>query len=104
LGVQRLKEALAEIKAVHRELLDLLLTASADEHTWERWRNRLWTAVEKDGVDYLSEVVERWVELCRMPERASRAADDWVSVMPSQCSRKARSRSALSERTPIPRP
>jgi hypothetical protein len=47
--------------------------------TWERWLARLWTAVEEDGVDYLSEVVERWGELCRTPERASRAADDWVS-------------------------
>jgi tetratricopeptide (TPR) repeat protein len=116
-----LKEALAEIKAVHRtdpvlaaegvilvleriwpafqavdtssgslgnavnktthELLDLLLTVPADEPTWERWRGRLWTAVEEDGVDYLSEVVERWGELCRTPERASRAADNWVSVV-----------------------
>lgn len=121
LGVQRLKEALAEIKAVYRsdpvlaaegavlvleriwpafqavdtssgslgnavnktvhELLDLLLTVPADDKTWERWRDRLWTAVEEDGVDYLSEVVERWGELCRTPERASRAADDWVSAV-----------------------
>lgn len=118
LAIQRLKEALAEIKAVHRtdpvlaaegvilvleriwpafqavgtssgslgnavnktvhELLDLLLTVPADDPTWERWRGRIWTAVEEDGVDYLSEVVERWGELCRTPERASRAADDWV--------------------------
>ena len=121
LAIQRLKEALAEIKAVHRsdpvlaaegailvleriwpafqavdtssgslgnavnktvhELLDLLLTVPADAPTWERWRERLWTAVEEDGVDYLSEVVERWGELCRTPERASRAADDWVSAV-----------------------
>ncbi|WP_295459222.1 hypothetical protein [uncultured Thiodictyon sp.] len=121
LGVQRLKEALAEIKAVHRtdpalaaegavlvleriwpafqavdtssgslgnavnktvhELLDLLLTVPADDQTWEHWLDRLWSAVEEDGVDYLSEVVERWGELCRTPERASRAADDWVSVV-----------------------
>ena len=121
LGVQRLKEALAEIEAVYRsapvlagegailvleriwrafqavdtssgslgnavnktvhELLDLLLTVPADDPTWERWRDRLWTAVEADGVDYLSEVVERWGELCRTSARASRAADDWVSVV-----------------------
>ena len=121
LGVQRLKEALAEIKAVYRtepvlaaegavlvieriwpafqavdtssgslgnavsktvhELLDLLLTVPADDKTWERWRDRLWTAVEEDGVDYLSEIVARWGELCRTPERASRAADDWVSLV-----------------------
>jgi hypothetical protein len=121
LAITRLKEALAEVKAVYRaepalaaegavllleriwpavqavdsssgslgnavgktvhELLDLLLTVSADDRTWERWRERLWTAVEEDGVDYLSEVVERWGELCRTPERASRAADDWVSVV-----------------------
>jgi tetratricopeptide (TPR) repeat protein len=121
LGVQRLKEALAEVKAVYRtnpvlaaegvvlvleriwpafqlvdtssgslgnavgktvhELLNLLLTVPADDPTWEHWRERLWTAVEEDGVDYLSEVVERWGELCRTPERASRVADDWLSVV-----------------------
>ena len=121
LAITRLKEALAEVKAVYRaepalaaegavllleriwpavqavdsssgslgnavnktvhELLDLLLTVPADDRTWEHWRDRLWTAVEEDGVDYLSEVVERWGELCRTPERASRAADDWVSAV-----------------------
>jgi hypothetical protein len=58
-------------KTVH-ELMDLLLSVSADDPPWEHWRERLWTAVEEDGVDYLSEVVERWGELCRIPERASR--------------------------------
>jgi hypothetical protein len=32
--------------------------------------------VKEDGVDDLAEIVERWGELCRTPERASRAADD----------------------------
>ena len=113
LAIQRLKEALAEIKAVHRtdpvlaaegailvleriwpafqavdtssgslgnavgktvhELLDLLLTVPADDPTWDRWRDRLWTAVEEDGVDYLSEVVEHWPR---------RVASTWRSPTP----------------------
>jgi hypothetical protein len=100
LAITRLKEALAEVKAVYRaepalaaegavllleriwpavqavdsssgslgnavnktvhELLDLLLTVPADDRIWERWRDRLWTAVEEDGVDYLV-VVQTWI-------------------------------------------
>ena len=63
------------------ELLDLLLTVPADAPTWERWLVRFWTAVEKDGVDYRSEVVERWGKLFQTPERASRTVEDRVSVV-----------------------
>ena len=121
LAIQRLKEALAEIKAVNRTdpalaaegaillmerlwsalqgvdsssgalgnavgktvhaLIDILLNAPADEPTLERWLDRLWTAIEEDGVDFLSEVRDRWGELCRTPERASRAADDFLPAL-----------------------
>jgi hypothetical protein len=109
LAIQRLKEALAEIKAVNRTdpalaaegaillmerlwsalqgvdsssgalgnavgktvhaLIDILLNAPADEPTLERWLDRLWTAIEEDGVDFLSEVRDRWGQLCRTPKR-----------------------------------
>ena len=116
LASQRLKEALAEIKAVARKdpltaaegaivlieklwpavqhidsssgalgnavnktvhgLIEVVLAAPADDALWERWLTRLWTAFEEDGVDFLWEMNERWGELCRTPERASRAADE----------------------------
>lgn len=120
-AIQRLKEALSEIKRVSRKdpltaaegaiqlmerlwpalqqvdsssgalgtatsktvhaLIDILLVASAEEAILERQLDRLWTAVEEDGVDFLSEVADRWGELCRTPERASRAADDFLPTL-----------------------
>jgi hypothetical protein len=32
-------------------------------------------------VDFLSEVADRWSKLCRKPERASRAADDFLPAL-----------------------
>ncbi|MFY9975130.1 MAG: hypothetical protein WAK53_12790 [Chromatiaceae bacterium] len=32
-------------------------------------------------MDFLSEVRDRWGELCRTPERASRAADDFLPAV-----------------------
>ncbi len=121
LAIERLKEAVAEIKAVARtapktaaegaillmerlwpalqaidsssgalgnatnrtvhELIDILLAAPADGMVLEHRLDRLWTAIEEDGVDFLAEVGDRWGELCRTAERASRAADDFLPVV-----------------------
>ncbi|WP_295446407.1 hypothetical protein [uncultured Thiodictyon sp.] len=121
LAIQRLKEAVAEIKAAHRseparaaegailllerlwpalqqvdsssgalgngvnktvhDLLDLLVAVTADETTRERWLARLWTAIEADGVDFLSQIGDRWGDLCGTPQRASRAADELVPAV-----------------------
>jgi tetratricopeptide (TPR) repeat protein len=67
-------------KTVHA-LIEILLAAPADGAVLERRLERLWTAIEEDGVDFLSEVADRWGELCRTPERASRAADDFLPVV-----------------------
>lgn len=67
-------------KTVHA-LIDILLAAPADEPTLERWLERLWTAIEEDGVDFLSEVGERWGELCRTAPRAGRAADGLITTV-----------------------
>jgi hypothetical protein len=45
-------------KTVHG-LIEVMLAAPADDAWWERWLERLWTAFEEDGVDYLWEVNER---------------------------------------------
>ena len=39
------------------------------------------SVIEKLRVDFLSQVRDRWGELCRTPERASRAADDFLPVV-----------------------
>lgn len=118
LAAQRMKEAVAEIKAVNRadpvsaaegavlllerlwpaleqidsssgalgnavnktvhELLGFVIAAPTDEGLRDRWLDRLWAAMEADGVDFLSQVSERWGDLCGTPERASRAADGLI--------------------------
>jgi tetratricopeptide (TPR) repeat protein len=121
LAIERLKEAIGEIKAVARtapetaaegavllierlwpalqavdsssgalgnatnktvhELIAILLAAPAEGAVLERQLDRLWTAIEEDGVDFLSEVRDRWGDLCRTPERASQAADDFLPAL-----------------------
>jgi hypothetical protein len=102
LAIERLKEAVGEIKAVARTapetaaevaillmerlwpalqavdsssgalgnatnrtvhaLIDILLAVSVDGAVLERRLDRLWTVIEEDGVDLLSEVGDRWGE------------------------------------------
>ncbi len=67
-------------KTVHG-LIDIVVTAPVDQGQRERWLERLWMAVEEDGVDYLWEVSARWGELCGTPERASEAADEFLPML-----------------------
>ena len=67
-------------KTVH-PLIDIIVAAPVDERRREQWLERLWSAVEEDGVDYLWEVSERWGELCGTPERASQAADELLPTV-----------------------
>ena len=67
-------------KTVH-ELVNIVVSAPADKQLRERWLERLWTAVEEDGVDYLWEASERWGDLCGSPERASQAADEFLPLV-----------------------
>jgi tetratricopeptide (TPR) repeat protein len=70
----------ATSKTVHA-LIEILLAAPAEGPVLERQLDRLWTAIEEDGVDFLSEVRDRWGELCRTPERASQAADAFLPAL-----------------------
>ena len=67
-------------KTVH-ELIEILLAAPSEGARLERQLDRLWTAIEEDGVDFLSEVRDRWGQLCRTPKRAARAADDFLPAL-----------------------
>jgi tetratricopeptide (TPR) repeat protein len=67
-------------KTVHA-LIDVVLAAPVDAIQNEHWLERLQQAVDDDGVDYLWEVAECWGELCRAPERASRFADETLSLV-----------------------
>jgi hypothetical protein len=63
------------------ELLPLVIAAPADRKTRDQWLDRLWQAIQDDGVDYLSPVKDHWGALCASPEVASEWADQFVSVV-----------------------
>lgn len=63
------------------ELLPILAQAPADSRTRKKWLDRLWLAIEDDGVDYLSTVQDRWGELCASPEVASYWADQLIPLV-----------------------
>ena len=48
-----------------QEFLPIAIEAPADRKTRDTWLDRLWQAIEDDGVDYLSPIEDRWGELCR---------------------------------------
>jgi len=64
-----------------QELLPVAIEAAADRKTRDSWLDRLWQAVEDDGVDYLSVVQDRWGELCGSGEVASRWADRSLGLL-----------------------
>ena len=63
------------------ELLPIAISAPADRKTRDEWLDRLWQAIEEDGVDYLSVVGARWGELCGSREVASRWADEFTGLL-----------------------
>ena len=65
------------------ELLPIAISAPADRKTRDKWLDRLWQAIEDDGVDYLSTVGRRWGELCGSREVASAWADRFLGLLRS---------------------
>jgi hypothetical protein len=63
------------------ELLPIAISAPADRKTRNKWLDRLWQAIEDDGVDYLSLVGSRWGELCGSREVASCWADRFLGLL-----------------------
>ena len=61
--------------AVVHELVQHIIAAPADGKLRGKWLDRLWQAMEEDGVDFLREAGERWGELCGDKEVASRWSD-----------------------------
>lgn len=63
------------------ELIPVIAGAPADAKTRGRWLDRLWRAIQDDGVSYLWLVEERWGELCASAEVASRWADEILPLL-----------------------
>lgn len=64
-----------------QELLPIAIEAPADRKTRDKWLDRLWQAIEDDGVNCLSPVEERWGELCHSAQVASYWADQLVGLL-----------------------
>lgn len=67
-------------KAVH-QLVQFIIDAPCNDQVRAKWLEKLWQAMEDDGVDYLSEVGERWGEICVSRTVASRWADELSSTL-----------------------
>jgi hypothetical protein len=74
LAIERLKEALGELETVARD--DPETAAEGAILLMERQLDRLWTAIEEDGVDFLSEVRDRWGELYGVQALAAQGRTD----------------------------
>jgi tetratricopeptide (TPR) repeat protein len=66
--------------AVH-ELTQFIIDAPCCQEDRDKWLDRLWTAMQEDGVDFLAEISERWGEICVDPKVASHWADELRSTL-----------------------
>lgn len=63
------------------ELLPIVIDAQADRKTRDRWLDRLYLAIQEDGVDYLDRVKDDWGPLCGSVEMASQWADQFLPLL-----------------------
>ena len=70
----------AVAKAVEA-VIPILAEADADPKTRTGWLDRLWQAIQEDGVGYLEGLADRWGEICGDTETASRWADELLGVV-----------------------
>jgi hypothetical protein len=57
------------------ELIPLIVRTAVDDRKRNRWLERLWRAIQLDGISYLSLVEESWGDLCGNADVASHWAD-----------------------------
>jgi len=63
------------------EIIPLVVKAPANQKKRDRWLQRLWRAIQDDGVSYLAPVEEYWGELCGSVGVASCWADRILPVL-----------------------
>lgn len=123
LPIQRVKEAVSEIKAMARKdpvraaegavillkklspaleqvdsssgaigsavnraidtMVPIIAAAPVDVGVRQRWLQRLWAAVESDGMSYIEALGEFWGDLCATPEIAAAWADEFLPGLES---------------------
>ena len=65
------------------KLVPVLIEAPADGKTRAKWLDRLWDAINEDGVGFLEQLSEHWGEVCGSPETASMWADELLPLLRS---------------------
>ncbi|MEZ4361620.1 MAG: hypothetical protein R3B48_15645 [Kofleriaceae bacterium] len=62
------------------ELVKVLVAATDDERTREKWLRRLFDAHAADQIPYIERLADYWGDLCGSPEIASRWADELIGA------------------------
>jgi len=62
-------------------LVPIIANAPADDKQRDNWLERLWRAVEADGIPYIESLPDHWGPLCVTPARASRWADEFIDLV-----------------------
>lgn len=62
-------------------LVPIIAKAEVDPRVRQRWLERLWEAVEDDGMSYIETLGDFWGELCVTPEIASAWADEFLPLV-----------------------
>jgi len=63
------------------ELISILTVASADHATRGKWLERLFEAVQSDGVEYLAPLEDRWGEIAQYPDLIDEYADRMIGMV-----------------------
>jgi hypothetical protein len=63
------------------ELIPILTVASADHTTRSKWLERLFGAVQNDGVEYLAPLEDRWGEIGQYPDLIDEYADRMIGMV-----------------------
>lgn len=80
--------------AVHRAmdiLVPIIAKPNVEPAIRQHWLERLWAAVEDDGMTYIESLGDYWGELCTTPEIASTWADHFLPLLEYTWSQKASS-------------
>lgn len=71
-------------------LVTVIADAPASEQQRDGWLNRLWRAVEADGIPYIELLADHWGTLCVTSERASHWAEEFKDAVRMAWSPKPR--------------
>ena len=63
------------------ELIPILIAAPADHSTRSKWLDRLFEAVQNDGVEYLASAEDRWGEIARYLDLINEYADRLIGMV-----------------------